>query len=174
MEAATKFQPAARGPRPEWNLDKTFEDKLTGLVVRVKKLDLGRYRAKYSLDVGSVRDNRVVPFITPSTKIENALVTMGHREGQVAGRLIDEATVYIGEQLQALEDRVIEEKQRREYERKEREAQGPKKVQGLSKFTEGSKTEREAATGKTARHENNVASRRGSDAELRSKMKGKG
>lgn len=163
-----------RGPKPEWVHDKTFEDKPTGLAVRVKKLSLGTYRARYSLDVGSVRDNRIVPFFSPAAKIENAAVTMGHREGMTIGRLVDEATVYIGEQLQALEDRAIEDKQRRELEKQERQTQGPKKVQGLSKFTDRSKTAHEKETGKAGRHENNQAARRAEDAELRSKMKGRG
>lgn len=158
------------GPRAEWTLDKTFEDNATSIVVRVQKLDLGPYRTKYSVDVGAVRDNHTVRYLTPAAKVENAKVTLPY-VGMTVARLLDEAYLYVQEKLQAQEDRAIEQRQEREMRSLERQTQGPKKEAGLSKFTDGSKTEREAD--KRARHENNLAARRSADQELRQKMRGK-
>jgi hypothetical protein len=168
----TETRPAPRGARAEWQLDKTFEDKATNIVVRVQVLDLGPFRTKYSVDVGSTRDNHTVRFLTPAARVENAQVTLP-MVGMTVARLLDEAYLYVQEKLQAQEDRAIEQRQERELRGLERQAQGPKKIGGLSRFTDGSKTTREQTSGKAARYEHNQAARRGADAELRSKMRGK-
>ena len=106
-------------------------------------------------------------FIPPDIRVENAVAVVA-KDGMVLARLYDEAQLWVEAEVQAVEDREIERKQYREL----RAAEGPKQeVKGLSKFTDGSKTERE--TDKRARHEQNVVNRRAADQELRTKMRGK-
>lgn len=152
--------------RSEWEVVKTFEDAATGLRVEVSRLPL-RF-PKFNLSVlGRRGDGSFGRFLQVDARVENAVAVVAYH-GQVVGRLLDEATLYVQGRLQEVEDEEIRHKQEREFRQL---SGGPKKVAGLSKFTDGSKTEREAA--KRARHESNLAARREVDRERTHNTKGK-
>ncbi len=109
-------------------------------------------------------------FIRSGVKVVNAQAS-ADMPGMKFARLIDEAVLFIKESVQADADAWIERKQARENRVLEHGKQ--KTTPGLSKFTDGSKTEREA--GKHLKHEQNLVSRRAADQERTSLAKsGKG
>lgn len=158
------------GPRAEWSVVKEFIDAASGLVVQVSKLPLGRPR--FNIAVAAKRADGVTSrFISPAVAVENAIASATF-SGSTLSRLFDEATLYIQEEVQKNEDAWIARKIQREERQLERETRGPAKKAGLSQFTDGSKTEREA--GKKSQHEHNLAKRRAEDAERTRNTKGKG
>lgn len=159
-------------PRVEWTIVKAFVDEASGLVVQVSKLALGRPR--YNISIGARRADQegiVSRFIQPALTVENAKAT-ARFDGMALARIFDEATLFVQDEVQKNEDAWIARKMEREERQLERETRGPQKKGGLSQFSDGSKTAREA--GKKAQHEHNLAERRAADAERTRNTKGKG
>lgn len=147
----------------DWKIVKTYEDEGSGLQVQVSVLPL--QRPKYNVAVGQKRrDGAFGRFIAPAVAVSNAVVDVA-KHGMVLARLLDDATIYVQEQLQHLEDEEILRKQLREQRQIERET-------GKSDVAHTGKTEREAA--KRARHEHNLTERRSADQARTSQTKGRG
>lgn len=148
--------------KTEWKTDKVFTDTASGLAVEVQRLPL--QRPKFSILIGQVRDGGGVGrFVRPNTTVENAKVNVT-KNGMTLARLYDEALLYVEGELQSIEDDYILRKQLREQRQIDRET-------GKENVVQTGKTAREAA--KRARHENNLAERRATDAARTSMTKGK-
>lgn len=150
-----------QGNRVDWEIVKDFRDSETGLTVQVSKLPLRR--PKFNLSIGVFRDGKLQRFISPSVHTENAVVKVA-ANGMKLARLVDEATLYVQEQLQVIEDEEILAKQLREHRAIQRET-------GANDTPKTGKTEREAA--KRARHEHNLSERRSADQARTSSTKGR-
>ena len=96
--------------KPEWELTKEFQDQGTGLVVQVRFLG---GRGWYSLSVGSTGKTGFQRYINPRVRVNNGAINFAFN-GMVLARLLDEATLYVQERLQAEEDQRFERKEAKE------------------------------------------------------------
>ncbi len=144
-----------------WEVEKQFTDQKSGVTVQVRCLPLNPPR--FSISIGSIGKNGFSPFLDPSIQVDNAVISVAFN-GMVAARLLDEASLYVRERAQAVQDnhmaRIIS-----------REENQIAKQSGTLDVERTGKTARESA--KNARHEQNLAARRDTDRERTQKTKGR-
>lgn len=147
--------------RPQWEVEKVFSDGASGVAVQVRCLPLSPPR--FSISVGSFGKNGFAPFLDPNITVNNAVIGVAFN-GMVTARLLDEASLYVRERAQAIQDKAT-------LQRIEREERQVAKATGVTDTVRTGKTEREA--GKRARHEQNLVARRDQDRERTQKTKGR-
>jgi hypothetical protein len=153
QEQGKKFDRA----KVDWQSVRDFTDEASGITIRLQKLPLNRPTYSFCVD-GKKKDGSPSKWMKVQITAENGQVTL-KTVAEVLSRLAVQMEMVAYEDRQTAEDNFYTRKQHIE---EKKNGEGVKKaVRGLSQFTDGSKTEREA--GKNARHQHNLEKRRAED-----------
>jgi hypothetical protein len=146
-------------PKVDWTPLRDFTDEETGITVRLQKLPLGRPLFSFCVD-GRKKDGGGTRWMHVKLTSENGQVNL-KSVADALSRLVAQMETVAFNERQTAEDNCFARQEKREAKKYGSEKDTAKGAQGLSKFTDGSKTEREA--GKNARHLQNLDRRRSED-----------
>lgn len=107
-------------PKLNWEEAKVFTDGPDAVIV--KKLPL--FNPKYSISIGTMKDGRFAPYTSPNATVEHGVVKFTSVVPTLS-RLIEQAEVFICEEMQRQADARIEMQQARELRSMEQRKHGP-------------------------------------------------